>query len=380
MTSISSTNADILAVLYDAVLDPSLWDEATRRIVAGTNSVSASLAFQRGNTVELSGHHNIDPAYVDDYMERWYKNNPVDVFKTTVTPGDLKAFSPVTQTDTFKASTYFHEFIRPQGWSDGVVMCLHRGPLSAGYLTIIRSPDRMWVEANEWHLLETLVPHLQRATEVRRLLSRSMAITNSLGEAFAAAGFAIFLVNEDCQILFNNAKAEDLLQRRAGLQYRWGRLAATDHVVGERLQALVRGRPKPGPAEHGDGGTLELPRDDGSRALILHVIPLAARRTWAIADRDRPAAAVFVVDRSADLLARVRQFARHYGLTGAETRVLAEIISGTGTLGAAEKLNIAEGTLRTHTKHILAKTGVTRQTELIRRFFETNLPGALGGA
>jgi DNA-binding CsgD family transcriptional regulator len=37
-------------------------------------------------------------------------------------------------------------------------------------------------------------------------------------------------------------------------------------------------------------------------------------------------------------------------------------------------------TARTHAKHILAKTGTARQTELIRRFFETALPGSRGGA
>jgi DNA-binding CsgD family transcriptional regulator len=56
-------------------------------------------------------------------------------------------------------------------------------------------------------------------------------------------------------------------------------------------------------------------------------------------------------------------------------RVLAEIIGGNGLLAAAAKLKITEATARTHAKHVLAKTGTTRQTELIRRFFKTALPG-----
>jgi DNA-binding CsgD family transcriptional regulator len=237
----------------------------------------------------------------------------------------------------------------------------------------------MWIEPAQWHLLETLVPHLQRAAEVHRLLARSTAITDSLGQAFAAAGFAVFLVTEDCRILFNNARAEDLLRRRAGVQYSWGRLAATDHAVGERLQALVRAGAKTLRGTGNGGGTLELRRDDESRPLIAHVIPLAPVRTLDILDLERPAAAIFVVDPGADLLGRVRHFAARFGLTSAEIRVLAEIIGGSRTHVAAENLKIAEGTVRTHAKRILAKTGTTRQSELIRRFFETSLQGTPNG-
>ncbi len=92
-------------------------------------------------------------------------------------------------------------------------------------------------------------------------------------------------------------------------------------------------------------------------------------------DIDRPAAAVFVVDPAGGLDTQIERFAARFALTIAETRVLAEIIGGNGLLVAAAKLNIAEATARTHTNRILAKTGTARQTELIRRFFETALPG-----
>jgi len=371
----SSGSSEILAAIYDAVLDPSGWDDVVARIVAGTNSVSGSIAIRRADSIHLSAMHNMDPFYLDLYTKNFYNRNPLDSFKDTLSPGAIKAYTKVTQRDSFKASPYFNEFVHPQGWGDGVISCLARGQTSSGYFGIIRSPDRIWVEPEEWNLLETVVPHLQRAVEVQRLLLRSTAVTDSLGQAFGAAGFGVFLVTKDCRILFNNAKAEDLLRHRAGLQYCWGRLVATDRVVSERLQALVRGGLKPERGDSEGGGTLELRRDDESRPLIAHVIPLAPFRTRAILDLERPAAAVFVVDPGADLLARVRHFAARFGLTGAETRVLAEIIGGSRTDAAAEKLKISEGTVRSHAKQILAKTDTNRQTELVCRFFETSLPG-----
>jgi DNA-binding NarL/FixJ family response regulator len=107
-------------------------------------------------------------------------------------------------------------------------------------------------------------------------------------------------------------------------------------------------------------------------------VPVAADRATSVFANERPAAAVIVVDPAAGLAAQIERFAAQFGLTFAETRVLGELIGGTGILAAAAKLNSSESTVRTHANRILAKTGTVRQTELIRRFFETALPVVSG--
>jgi hypothetical protein len=67
---------------------------------------------------------------------------------------------------------------------------LARAPDSFALLALTRSPDAVWVEPAEWHLLKTLAPHLQRAAAVHILLAQTRATTESLGAAIAAAGFA----------------------------------------------------------------------------------------------------------------------------------------------------------------------------------------------
>ncbi|MGI8570507.1 MAG: helix-turn-helix transcriptional regulator [Methylocella sp.] len=85
------------------------------------------------------------------------------------------------------------------------------------------------------------------------------------------------------------------------------------------------------------------------------------------------------MDPVAGLSAQIERFAASFGLTIAESRVLGEIISGDGLVAAATKLKITESTARTHAHRILTKTGTSRQTELIRRFFETALPASPAG-
>ncbi|MGH6793706.1 MAG: helix-turn-helix transcriptional regulator [Methylocella sp.] len=162
-----------------------------------------------------------------------------------------------------------------------------------------------------------------------------------------------------------------------GLRHERGQLAAATPALTQRLHALAGASLRPGRGKGDIGGTFELPRDENRPPFLAHVIPLAATRA-AVFDIDRPAVAVFVVDPAAGLGAQVQRFAARFGLTIAETRVFAEIIGGSGLVAAAANLNITEKTARIHATRIFEKTLTSRQTELIRRFFETALPGSPG--
>jgi DNA-binding CsgD family transcriptional regulator len=369
----SHGDGDLIAAIYDAIIEPSGWDDVVKRIVEATKSDSATLWIQQSDAVHFSATCNIDPFYTDAYVQHYHKINPLSAAlrAAPIAPGDVRTATFISQTDSFKASAICNEYFRPQGWADFVAIGLLRAPKAFGNLHLHRSPDAIWVEPAEWQLLETLAPHLQRAAEIHQLLARERAAKDSLGAAVAAAGFAVFLLSGDCRVVFANAKAEDLVRQGMGL-----RLAATNPTLTARLHALARHGSQPGRGEGDIGGTLELCRGEDHPPLVAHVIPLAANRTVAILDLDRPSAAVFIVDPAAGLGPQIRHFAASFGLTGAETRVLAEIIAGNGLLAAAAKLKITEATARTHAKHVLAKTGTNRQTELIRRFFETALPAA----
>jgi DNA-binding CsgD family transcriptional regulator len=55
-----------------------------------------------------------------------------------------------------------------------------------------------------------------------------------------------------------------------------------------------------------------------------------------------------------------------FGLTPAETKVLANLFAGRALAETAETLGITRPTAKTHLEHIFLKTGVTRQAELMR--------------
>ena len=67
-------------------------------------------------------------------------------------------------------------------------------------------------------------------------------------------------------------------------------------------------------------------------------------------------------------------FAKLYGLTGSELRVLLAMAPGLSVKEAAEVLGIGETTAKTHLQHIYAKTGTSKQTELMHLFMSSTPP------
>ncbi|MGQ0445219.1 MAG: hypothetical protein ACT4O2_08875 [Beijerinckiaceae bacterium] len=306
--SVSRGGDELIAAVYDAIIDPSGWEDVVKRTVEATNSLSGNLVLQLPCAGSLTALYNVDPALAEAYAKTYHKDDPLRTPEWSIAPGEVRDCS-YTQTDSFKASAYYHEFVRPQGWVNLVVTGLARAPDAFSLLALTRAPDAIGMEPEEWHLLETLAPHLRRAAAVHALLSRTRETADSLGAAVAAAGFAVFLLTGDCRVVFANAKAEDLVRRDIGLRYERGRLAAEGPALTARLHALAGAGAYPGGANTDIGGTIDLSRGENCPPLLAHVIPLAANRAAAVFDIGQPAAAVFIVDPAVGLCAQIERFA-----------------------------------------------------------------------
>jgi hypothetical protein len=69
-------DADLIAAIYDCIIDPSRWEEVVKRIVEATKSVSGALITQRVHASESAALCNIDPFYADAYAQHYCKIRP----------------------------------------------------------------------------------------------------------------------------------------------------------------------------------------------------------------------------------------------------------------------------------------------------------------
>jgi hypothetical protein len=90
-------DGDLIAAIYDAIIDPSRWEEVVKRIVEATKSVSGGFFIQERGAAQLSAMHNVDPFYAKAFVETWHKDNPLAAVAATTAPGELKSCLCITQ-------------------------------------------------------------------------------------------------------------------------------------------------------------------------------------------------------------------------------------------------------------------------------------------
>jgi hypothetical protein len=132
-------DTDLIAAIYDAIIDPSGWDEVVKRIVTATKSIAGGIALHAEGS-GLAALCNVDPSYADAYVENYSTIDPLMPETRTVAPGEVRAGTYITQTDSYRASAYYNEYMHPQGWADIVAIGLLRASNAVGLLCVHRSP------------------------------------------------------------------------------------------------------------------------------------------------------------------------------------------------------------------------------------------------
>jgi DNA-binding CsgD family transcriptional regulator len=100
---------------------------------------------------------------------------------------------------------------------------------------------------------------------------------------------------------------------------------------------------------------------------IAHVLSLTAGLRRKHGDTDGSAAAVFVREASLDLPLPIETVSKVFQLTPGESRILAATLQLGGGGEVAMTLGIAEAAVKSHLQHIFAKTGASRQSDLVAR-------------
>ena len=219
-----------------------------------------------------------------------------------------------------------------------------------------------------------LLPHLRRALNIRNLLDRSQAIGSLYSKAISRLSIATVLIDENCQILDQNVFAREILDRGDGLKIVGGRLETTYPSDNRELRRLI----KEAFESHKSNAPFSLPqamsvtRPSGEVSLGVVIEPICSN-TWA-EGKGQPAAVVYIRDAVSKSQASNEIAKKLFGLTPAETALSIQLANGLSLEEAAEALNIRRNTARAHLRAIFSKTGVRRQTELVRIFLNSVAP------
>jgi DNA-binding CsgD family transcriptional regulator len=214
-------------------------------------------------------------------------------------------------------------------------------------------------------LLELITPHLSRAIHLYSQLSRTTSERDIYSGAVDQLAVATVILDEQGRVTNTNAVADALLLQSGGLSIRGERLHLQGRDLDRELQEIVAailGAQLAG--ETAMVRALRIPREEGRADLGLIIRPVPIGQ-WG-EGQSSPRATVFISDPDLRETASQHILGKLFELTPAEANLAILLSRGLSLADISEVQNISPHTARAQLKSVFAKTGVSRQAELVR--------------
>ncbi|MDI3558885.1 helix-turn-helix transcriptional regulator [Bradyrhizobium sp. Arg816] len=351
---------ELVESIYDAGLDPWLWNNAVAGIRDFVGGQACGL-FSKDSISKFGVTHyycGADPHYIRLYSETHSKFDPLTVLPPH---GEIVSIPDLVNFDEYRRGRFYQEWMQPQGCSDAANVVLEKS--SCPVMMTVLSGRRM-VDPAMKHRLSLIVPHASRALLINRAITSQLTLATALADVLDNLASGIFLLDAFCRVVHANSAGHALLAADDVVRSVAGQLVASSAEANQTLrEALATGSEIVLLAAKDRAIPLLSP--SGER-YVAHILPLSSVL------RDGGERVVDAV--GALLLRRVSLGGQSYGeliartfdLTPAELRVFLSIVEVGGVPETAAALGIAETTAKTHLHRVFAKTGVSRQADLVK--------------
>jgi len=361
----------LIGTIYEAGLDTERWQDVLGSVIqalgahAGQLFTPDVLREEDGGIVVAQG---IGSEPYADYQAYYCQH---DVWKHRVLErGPAISASAYTDEmlitqDEWRKCEFWNDFLRQQDFfrlCGGVVHDGSSGIMPVAALACYRGEKAIPFGPDELRFLNRLLPHLRRALMIRARLHPVRQAPSAV--ALDCLAIPVLVLNRNAQALFVNHAAQELLAQRKDISLRMGHLALADGESQRRLEALLAHASERFRKLALEPCTVAIgnPTEDG---LIMSITP-AGRLATGQGLKGHAAAVVFL--RSARSAAPInpRDLQTLYGLTAAEANLAVALAQGQSLEDYSAARGTSPHTVRSQLRGVFEKTGVTRQTELVR--------------
>ncbi|MCL5041347.1 MAG: helix-turn-helix transcriptional regulator [Gammaproteobacteria bacterium] len=355
---------DLLAELYDAAIDDHSWSRCLGRMreLFKANFVTLILRTpeegEKGLMVVAGNFANEGRiSYVAyPHTQTPFVNCPLN---QVFTVADIMPYSQ------WRESLYYQKYCQPQEVFH--VMGADISPSCGGVFRfrVTRPESAEDFSTQDQMLCASLIPHLRRVLHIHNLLGRNESLNTLYSQAISRLSIATLVLDETGRIMESNRIAREMLDSADGLKMVGGRLEATYPGDNKRLYQAIRSaihsveEKRPTLAE-----ALSVSRPSGQVSLGLVVEPVP-QHEWADG-KGQPSVVVYVRDAVGKSLLSAAMTRQVFGFTPSESALAMELANGLSLEEAANSLGVRRNTARAHLRAIFSKTGVRRQTELVR--------------
>ncbi|MCW0233373.1 MAG: helix-turn-helix transcriptional regulator [Ferrovibrio sp.] len=352
--------------LYEAALNPEGWRTMAADLARAFHSGSCAIQLRdlaAGQTVVLTNTANYDTKAIADYEAHFHASDMYVEGAMKIGVGVPLLGSQIVDDNKLLNSEYYADWLKHVGifHLTGGMMAVDSSAIAG--IGIHRAYGSENYDLADREAMGLLLPHLTRALQMYRKLSGLECQGQISLAALEALSLGVIVVDAAGRLLFANTVAERLLQKGQGITVSHGHLRAqfTDRnlVLQHTIREAVAGFS--GRSSH--TGMLVMPRRD-ALPLSLLVCPAPGDRLGS--DRLKAAAIIFVNNPDDRITPTEASLIAQFHLTPAEARLTAALLDGEHVDDYALRTGLSLHTVKTQLKHVFAKTGSTRQSDLIR--------------
>jgi DNA-binding CsgD family transcriptional regulator len=260
---------------------------------------------------------------------------------------------------------FYRGMLLPHGLYHRLCGVIARRNALVYYLDLHRGPQEPRFGTRERDAFAVLLPHLTLALEIRWRRRETEDMNRALTHIVDAQARATMLVDEHSQLVFGSAGAASACDGAAGLRIEDGRLVAAASADDRALQdAIVCATRTRALADEQTSQVLSLCAPGHTKPAVVS-IRAAGPVFRAELGETRQLAMVTALNARPDDDHTECAFVHQFGLSPAQARMNALIVTGHSIANAALALHISENTARSHLKQIFQKTDTHSQMELV---------------
>jgi DNA-binding CsgD family transcriptional regulator len=355
---------NLLDDIYDSATEQALWRSVLTHIADLTSSQGGILFGQSfgASTVHFDYNGRLSEECNSAYKER-HVRNPWNEAMQSEPVGRVVLSDAVISLDDLRQTLFFDDVLRPQDVAHNTMIALAARNDFCVAFNLCRSARQGPIGERGQTLLGQLVPHLRRSLGLAFRIDGYRAMQRGEYRVLDQLSSGVVLLDRRARILYANAAARALDAREGPLLLRNATVTARSPSHAQRLGSLIRAAIAGLPS-----GSMSVPRLHGEGLVTIIAISVRGHDVDRFSYLHMPDAAVllFIVDPTNRGGASPELIRDAFGLTPAEARVAIAAASGLGIPDVALQLNLSPNTIKTHLRHVFAKTGTASQGELTR--------------
>lgn len=356
--------SDLIGIVYDAAIDPSLWERALERSACFVGGAGAGLFCKDVGVPHVAIPHSVG----------FQRPVPIAFFQQMYTAaqghflGDLEV--PIASTDLMPftdliESELYRQWAEPQGLVEFLSAVVDRTTISSAVFGVFRHQRNGLVDDEARRRMMLIAPHIRRAVLIGKMFEFKAAEVATFVDTFDGLAAGMYLVDAAGRLIHANAAGNAILGASDILSSVGGRLVASDAQVDRTLREVFAAAGQGDAALGVKGIAVPLIGGNGER-YVAHALPLTsgARRRAGVVNT--AAAALFVRQATLAVPSAPQAIGSAFRLTPTELRVLLAIVEVGGIPEVATAFGVADTTIRTHVSRLFEKTGTSRQADLVK--------------